>query len=193
MFVSGVATRCGTSLVCQMLAAGGLRVFHDVGMGYPSFETRLQIWSEDDAWLLPLRGQAVKWLEPQRQMPPALPFPRRVIWLTRNHREQARSAVKFAGACGHVLRTGARRAFESSLRRDERPALGRWIASGAAVLPIRFEQLLAEPLVAAAAIAMFLDVPAGLDVDAMARQVRVRPATCLPGLLEYALIDEGPR
>src|SRR3990167_11339264 len=34
--------RCGSSLLCQMLAAGGLHVFHDPGSGYPSFETQHQ-------------------------------------------------------------------------------------------------------------------------------------------------------
>lgn len=45
-FVSGFQ-RCGSSLVCQMLHAGGLPVFHDAAMGYPSFETMRQFSADD--------------------------------------------------------------------------------------------------------------------------------------------------
>jgi hypothetical protein len=180
--------RCGSSLMLQMLAAGGMRVFHDPGMGYPAFETMLQIHRADDpSWLMPLDGHALKWLEPQRAMPPSLPHDLRIVWMARDHREQAKSAVKFMTQVGGLVVPVRQtvRQFEASYRTDTGKALKAWQRRGA-VRFITFEDVLSRPAWVAKEVAAFLGV--SLDVDAMVRQVRPRKPGCLPGFLELELI-----
>lgn len=188
-FVSGFQ-RCGSSLVCQMLHAGGLPVFHDAAMGYPSFETMRQFSTPNDAdWIASLDGHAVKWLEPQRAMPAKTTHGVCVIWMSRDYRQQAKSAVKLLTMVGglQVPVRATVRQFEASYRRDTAKAVRAWQARGP-VRVITFERLLAEPGAVAAEVADFLRLP--LDSRAMVAQVRPRPATCLPGFLEAALIAE---
>jgi hypothetical protein len=187
-FVSGFQ-RCGSSLMCQMLNAGGLTVFHDPGMGYPSFETHRQFDTpNDETWLRSIDGLAVKWLEPQRAMPADVGIETRVLWMSRDHAEQAKSAVKFMRACGCNLPRDARYKMAKSYMADEATAISAWDQRGE-VLVLRFEELITRPVDTARMVQQFLGVP--LDVSAMAGQVRNRPMTCLPYLLEEELIREA--
>jgi hypothetical protein len=179
--------RCGSSLMCQMLNAGGLRVFHDQGMGYPSFETMSQFHRADDpTWLEAIDGQAVKWLEPQRAMPAPVTPELRIVWMTRHHREQAKSAAKFmTHVGGFVLPSKIARVFAASYDRDEPRAVHGWRQRGL-VHVLDFAQILAEPARTASEVSAFLGL--SLDVDRMAAEVRPRSAKCLDGFLELDLI-----
>jgi hypothetical protein len=175
--------------MCQMLNAGGMKVFHDEGMGYPSFETRLQFLAADDpSWLNAIDGGAVKWLEPQRSMPARGTKPLQILWMTRDHWQQARSAVKFLSQVGgYTIPTRAAHAMAASYGTDEPPARRGWEARGP-VLIVQFETLLSEPERTAERVAEFLG--ADLDTKAMVEQVRPRGPECLPGFLELQLIAE---
>jgi hypothetical protein len=189
VFVSGFQ-RCGSSLMMQMLQAGGCPVFYDPGMGFPAFETMRQIHQADDpSWLLPLNGHAVKWLEPRRQMPAGIPYDIQVIWMTREHREQAKSAVKFLSRVGGLnVPSNAWRGFAKSYGKDEPGAIALWRARGA-VLVQRFEDVLGDPGACARRVSTFLGQP--LCVDRMVAAVVPRDARCLPGLLELELLSRG--
>lgn len=182
--------RCGSSLMLQMLAAGGMPIFHDREMGYPSFETRLQTSAADDpAWLNAIDGHAVKWLEPLDTFPsPKVKPDLRVLWMKRDYREQGKSAVKFMRACGAIVAGGAARRMAASYRHDEPAARLAWARRGR-IHTVRFETLLSQPRAVALAVTTFLSVP--LDVDRMAAQVRQRSAACLPHMLEVDLIEQG--
>lgn len=181
--------RCGSSMLLQMLRAGGMPVFHDPGMGFPSFETMRQVHeAHDPAWLLPLDGWALKWLEPQRAMPPRLPHEIRVIWMSRFFSEQAKSAVKFmTHVAGLQLPGNTRKAFRTSYAKDTPKALAAWRARGR-VLNQPFEEACYSPRDVAQRVADFLEQP--LDVEAMAAAVIRRDDRCLPGFLEMDLIEQ---
>lgn len=187
IIVTGLG-RCGSSLVMQMLAAGGVET---VG-SYPDFEDdiNMRLPSEDAQreFLERSRGRAVKLLDPHLHQPPAgLEY--RVIFLSRHPVEQAKSMLKLAGASDNRR---SRRAMESSVRSDTvraREAVTRIGAGRFYNLP--FENIIHDPDGVAKWIVGYLlrGHRAPLDVAAMARCVRRRPATCLPYMLELELLS----
>lgn len=192
--------RGGSSLTMQMLHAAGVRC----AGSWPSFEDMRSTSGPTLAHLIdqlcettPLdQPCAVKVLEPQRMIipQPKHPRPRRVIWLDRDPRQRAKSAIKFIRAQGWAVDTGrlVRRKYETGFRRDRAPAL----ASLQTGFPghrttLRFEDIVTKPTEAAEAIAWL----AGLEKDraaivAMANAVRRRKPACLAHMLELDLITE---
>lgn len=185
VFVSGF-TRCGSSLVMQMLSAGGMPVFYDFDMGYPAFETHFNTAGEIHGDMI---GHATKWLEPLRSMPPCAAADARTIWLTRNHREQAKSTIKFATALGleRSLAPSTAR-LSKSYDRDEIKSRDEWGRIGP-VLVVEFEMLVSDPKPEALRIAEF--VGRDLDIGAMVDQVIPRSSRCLSYLLEAELIKSA--
>ncbi|HWH75147.1 MAG TPA: hypothetical protein VNV16_12895, partial [Methylibium sp.] len=102
--VSGLG-RCGTSMLMQMLHRGGMPCLGP----WPSFEV-----DEARATLAPKfvaehAGKAIKVLDPQRI---GLPADVRVVWLDRDHRQQAKSHAKFLEILtGNVNDRAGRRAL----------------------------------------------------------------------------------
>lgn len=182
--------RCGSSLMCQMLQAGGLSVFHDPESGYPSFETRRQMETPiDAAWFRSLDGRAVKWLEPSYMAPPIVDDRDvRIVWMRRNPRQQAKSAVKFLRHVGGIaVSASAVGQFAQSYRTGEPIALA-ILRDRGPVFVQSFEGLIENPQQAARDVAAFLGLDMTLDLGAMVGQVIERPTACLPGFLEEALI-----
>lgn len=187
--VSGFG-RCGSSLVMQMLDAGGMRC---AGI-FPSFEdaavTPGAVSTINAEWFAEQRGGAVKVLDPHICRPPN-GVPIRAIWLDRDHRDQAASHAKFMHLIFgvHVDRESRRR-MERSYSRDRPAAVRAIIAAGApSILGLRFEDVLSDPAAAVWQINYYLG--GGLDVAAMAGQVRRRGPECQPGMdLELRLIEE---
>jgi len=181
--------RCGSSLLMQMLQAGGAPVFHDPEMGYPSFETFCTSQTPDDRrWLSRMDGRAIKWLEPRHTCPPVdTGLQMRVIWMKRDYVEQAKSAVKFMQATGFPsLPKDTAKRFAQSYRKDEQPSLDIWAKRGAVHVQ-NFEHLLENPQQAVRDVCRFL--AASLNETAMAAVVRERPPTRLPYMLEVELME----
>lgn len=176
--------RCGTSLVMQMLAAGGMPCVGE----FPAYEPdELRGPVVSHAFLDGCRGHAFKWLDPHCV---ALPYPPAlVIWLTRNRVEQAKSQVKFMEqVLGLRSRKDSVARCVSVLRRDERRNAG-LIDPGRT---LRFELLINSPRVAAVKLAGMLGGVVDLDVDRMARQVLKRRPCCARGMeVEVALLELG--
>lgn len=181
IIVAGLG-RCGTSMVCQMLAAGGLRVAGE----WPSYETAAP-WNET-GW------QAAKLLDPHRQplddwMRGAL-----VFWLDREPMQQAASQAKLL----HVtLSREDRKAMASLLRRDRRDSARRLRMAGRHPLRFEFERLLRMPYQTAEEFDHWLKEwfgYHGFRADLAAEVVHdKRSAACLPDLsMELRLIAEGP-
>ncbi len=178
--VSGLG-RCGTSMLMQMLHRGGMPC---VGP-WPSFEVNEARAALAPAFVAANAGKAIKVLDPQRI---GLPADVRVVWLDRDHRQQAKSHAKFlqilSGA--HYDRAG-RRALAASLARDTSAAL-RLIGSRP-LLRMRFEEVLSDPRHAAFQLRSFIG-DGDFDIDAAALAVRRRSAACAPGLdMEVSLME----
>lgn len=177
VIVAGLG-RCGTSLVMGMLHAAGIPC---IGTP-PDFEDMRTAWRIDPAWLAGRPGHAVKVLDPHRVWPPA-GIDAEVIWLDRDPTEQARSQIKLVQSGGFPI-TATRnrmRGLVSVIERDRRQ--GRKLLHGLPMLTLTFEDILAEPLKAATAIASFLAPRRpGLDADRMADQVVSRGPECQPTL-----------
>lgn len=184
IIVAGIG-RCGTSLVMQMLHAAGVPTVGD----WPAFERNdeLSLRADPAAWRALTVGKAVKALDPQR-VPVPSSYEHRIIVLTRNPEQQAKSMLKMAG---FKPNREARRAMEHSVRQDEEPLRRAAMDMGPGnFLKLSFENIIHDPMEAATRIAnhvRYVNEPQ-LDTGAMAACVRSRPATCLPYMLEVELI-----
>ena len=183
VFVCGHG-RCGSSLVLQMIQAGGFPVFGD----YPAFEPNEVSLDRTERALMPLvAGKACKILEPHLTAWTDLSGVT-AIWLDRDIREQAHSQVKFMRIVGGFsLPENGWKALRDSYGPDTSAGIGRLLSAGAAVKRLSFENLLAEPAACARLIAEWIGVP--MDWHAMAAQVIDRPSKCQPGVdIELSLI-----
>lgn len=183
--------RCGTSLVGQMLYAGGMLV-----LGRPErFEVHMQPGPQK--WMLKQPGAepyAVKVPDPHVYRPPAGPE-YRVIWLDRDPREQAKSTIKCSEAYspeehaehmrGHTHKS-VRSDIQRQLRSERPEAMRAWKAVTDRVLAMRFEQFVKDYPRGAVDCARRIQKFVGLDldIDAMAAVVVKRRAGCLPYMLE---------
>jgi hypothetical protein len=182
IIVAGLG-RCGSSLVMQMLHAGGFTCVGD----FPSFEVP-DAQKPTPAFIASCAGKAVKVLDPQRV---GLPGDVRVIWMQRDISQQAKSHAKFLGVMTglHYDRAG-RRKLEASLARDTLRAMD--IIDGLPLLQMNFEDVLARPHVAAGMLGAFIQAPA-FDARAAAGAVHARSPECAPGLdMELNLIGAAP-
>ena len=168
VFVVAGFKRCGSSLVMQMLAAGGM----DVTGSPPTHETAQAGSTFDAHWIERQKGRVVKILAPNvHPLPKKCPM--RSIWLDRDPREQAKSALKMHSTFGgrsplsgrDVLRKG-----EAKLRRNRQRAIGA-IRSRGPVLEMKFEDILASPTDAATSLAEWFDLEPR-HISAMAAVVR---------------------
>lgn len=179
--------RCGTSMLMQMLAGGGIPC---VGRA-PAYEDPRTETHVDAGWFESLAGQAVKILDPHRVGVPAAQWEARVILLERRLSEQAKSMAKMLRLVEHMP-VGKRHArlIEKGLRADT--AATRAAVAGLPVLRLQFEEVLAFPTCAAASIANFLHPHFTLSQAPMVAAVRQRPPQCLPGLdMELSLLREA--
>lgn len=168
-----------------MLEAGGIPV---VGT-FPAFEDvcllRKQVAADVCARFA---GQAVKWL---------MPFPTnacfnepaaRIIYLTRDTKEQARSQLKLLGEGANRSKV---RAMAASIKQDDRRAVAQ-LSSVGHVLAITFEEMISDPVKTSWAMAQFLDDLAAdgeFNCAAAQRVVRKRGPYCLPDMaLEASLL-----
>lgn len=183
IIVSGFG-RCGSSLVMQMLRAGGFPVTGQ----WPAFEDdrMMPVREVDNAVdLTPFAGKAVKILDPHR-FTIASPLPPRAIWLDRNHREQAKSHVKFLRlVLGLQPPANAAKLFADSYKKDRDDALAALFRVSEGVQAMAFEHILANPANAARVLCRI--VQRDLDLEAMAQTVIRRKASCYPGLLELEM------
>jgi hypothetical protein len=184
--------RCGSSLMMQMLAAGGM----PTTARFPAFEDERaspQRAEHNDArWLTTCEGHAVKLLDPHRfDIPPGPGF-YCVIWCSRDREEQARSQAKFLKMiCGvPTTRRDVKALMKSYI--DDKPAAFRSLAAARCgpILEVHFETMLARPHEVADVVAEHCS-HRPLDKIAMAAAVRPRSPRCAPGLdMELALISE---
>lgn len=173
--------RCGSSLVMQMLAAGGAPVLGE----YPAYEkTEGMTWP---GWLQRVAAApgpvALKWLDPHK-MPLSSGMVVSVVWLERNFQQQAKSQLKFSAAGKFRFGRAAHDKMEQRLIAEQQTCLALLRARGYPVLRVGFESIIREPESAARVLARVGQGVLGvrLDVDRMAAQVLPRGSACLRDL-----------
>ena len=175
--------RCGSSLVMQMLHAGGMPC---VGK-FPAFEDEHTLDEIPPKWMVENVGKAMKLLDPQRVKPPH-GFSYKAVWLNRGYIQQARSQVKFLKILSGLGKESDVPKLVASYKRDKPLAMTTLAAIGAEVIQLSFEDILVFPRTAAFKLSKLVG---DLDIDAMVDAVVPRPPECAVGLdMEMALIEK---
>lgn len=180
--------RCGSSLVMQMLEAGGFPVTGK----WPAFEDDIVMQGAPAARWASMIGKAVKSID-THVFPPPISIKYRAILMTRDHQQQAKSTAKFTRVVNglEIGRAGRRRLAES-YRKDSPAMLATLhdLCGDKGWSSLSFERLLADPFGSAVQIAQNATGEArpNLDISAMTRAVRSREPHCLPGMLEADLL-----
>ena len=186
--------RCGSSLVMQMLYAGGYPVIGD----WPSFEDERQtrLTAVADRWIGEWDGKFGKWLEPITYPLPKQDIPYRVLWLKRDHGQQARSFCKIQR---EVLGLGVKRQDIGRLRkqfnRNEPKAIAKLKQAAGDVFSLRFESMLRDPYENALRLCVWASEghpPDESRARKMAEVVRARNSDCLRTILERDVLTDGP-
>ena len=173
--VSGLP-RSGTSLMMQMLSAGGLPALTDDlrqadesnPRGYFEFEPVKRLRT-DRGWLDQARGRAVKIIHVLlRELPTDGTYQYRVILMKRPMEEilaSQRAMLKRQG------KPSADEAMLAKIYASQLAQIAEWLGSQStfSFLPMEYHDVLKEPREAAAEIYTFLD--GGLDVGAMVQAV----------------------
>jgi hypothetical protein len=180
--------RCGSSLVMQMLAAGGMRTPYSE---FPAYE----ITRGTPVIISELYGGAVKVLDPHINRPPVGPT-YRWIWLDRDPVEQAKSMAKFFHAAKPAdlpdFTADQVGKLAESFKRDQPRANAVMLeyTQCSGILKLRFEAILHDPAWAAHLLKGFCP-GAMLDEKAMVAAVHPRGPECLPYMLELEQIAEA--
>lgn len=181
IFVAGLG-RCGSSLVMQMIHAAGVPCFGD----YPAFEPEeVNTMGRKPLELLAM-PMAMKILDPHHDRWPDS-FDARIIWLSRNTREQAKSQIKMLQLLAGIdVPSQTWRAMARSLEND-RLLCARWRRSGGSEpLYLAFEDIIRNPLPCAQLLAEHIGQG---SPRVMAACVLERGVKCEPGMeIELALI-----
>lgn len=179
--------RCGSSLVMQMLAAGGVPT---TGR-FPAYEDADLVHAFEASGVLPAR--AVKVLAPFvsaeniTSAPPSTSW----VWVRRSLDPLWRSQQKFAALIfGAELGRDKRAAalLRDQLMREDRNVPAAIQRAGRPLLVVSFEDVLADPAQQARRLARFSGLE-GFDVDAAAGVVVERSPDCYDGFLETKLVD----
>lgn len=173
--------RCGSSVVMQMLQAGGVSVTG----GYPAFED------------VSYQGRALKdgkaWKCLDIQVPQLAPQRGYYRWIvcTRDNEEQAKSQVKFAQFFGMPMNDDPNTLSKliGSYKRDTPKMLEVIHQWGGPVLHLEFEMILAEPQKVASALEKFGFE--NFNVQKAASVVRKRSSNCYEGMLEVELYNSA--
>lgn len=193
-FVAGLG-RCGTSLVMQMLHAGGAPV---LPVDPPAFED-VKLYSHLTKAPTLIDGKFVKVLDAHRWMMPV--GPAKVIWCKREYKDQAQSQYKFLtqvalpssgmSAVPGGTKRSIVRSYESQLPADTLACFQKFQRLKYNVLTINFETLLVTPYYVVDQIKDFLMMDFQLDAEKMKACVIFRDKKCRPDMtIESNLISK---
>lgn len=173
--VSGLP-RSGTSLMMQMLDAGGLPVLSDGERkadtdnpkGYLEWE-RIKQLPKNPSLIAEAEGKVVKVIS---ELILSLPMDHeyRIVFMQRPLPEVLKSQDEMLRRRGNADSIGDNSAIEEFFQRHL-IEINRWLASksNVQVMRVHYHRILREPKVVAEEVAAFLQVP--LDIEAMTRQV----------------------
>jgi hypothetical protein len=186
--VSGL-TRCGSSLMMQMLYTGGCPISCEPGNEAISGEHSDQLSALREIALGLTDGKAIKCLDPHRfPLPPSRQYV--IIWMKRDFKEQAKSITKFMQMLLGVReskRTMIRK-FEKTLPSETRKC--HRLLSEYPILEVEFENMIRTPKVEAERVANFIKEIVQLDTGKMASVVIERSTDCYSGMLELEILQK---
>jgi hypothetical protein len=181
-------TRSGTSLMMQMLDAGGISIYRDHDKPISNETMDIYRLPHDSSWLRDADGKAVKFLDAQNYLPLPADHGYRFIIMKRDSLEQAKSIYKFIHQWHRVPivpSVASLRTMAASIRKDiKRVELG--VARRGPVLVVRFERLIEDREREATRVAKFCGL-VDAAVYLMADAVLDRSPRCLDGMLEEQL------
>ena len=184
IIVSGL-TRCGSSMMMQMLYSGGCPVSCAEGNELISGEHEDQLSTLREIALGVTYGKAIKVLDPHHwPLPPDKEYI--IIWMRRDFKEQSKSIAKFMQMLLGVKeskRTLARK-FEKSLPHETRKC--HRLLADHPIIEVRFEDVILNPHLESERVANFIGMQ--LDIDKMASVIINRPTDCYNGMMEIELI-----
>lgn len=169
--------RCGSSMVMQMLVAGGMGATGAAGP--PFWEDGRVTWLPSvSEWLRECEGKALKILGLNRMYPPDATNSFRWIWMDRERDEQVKSQHKLAEWMG-------RRRAPIDLGKARRESLAKIDELGGPLLRLQYEDIVhtdgtrsaSMAMTTAVMLAQFCGLPS-TSVDAMASVVRRRSSRC---------------
>ncbi|MEQ8628097.1 sulfotransferase [Ekhidna sp.] len=179
ILVTGLG-RSGTSLMMRMLLHGGVQVYCDGD--FVTFETAKSIQlPKNTAWLKDVTG-AVKIIDPYRHTPP--PGDYKIIWLTRDFGEQAKSFAKLQRKQGKPATRRHAQWYKKEFRKVTQRNIRMMAKWGNPLLRVKFEELLTDPHGEANRIANFLAPEFEVDPAKMAAVVVKRSPKNYDGFLE---------
>jgi len=174
-------TRSGLSLMMQMLHASGYPCKGEP----PAFEVYPMMgipWND-------IGGFAVKVVDAEAQFPPA-GHRAKIIRMTRDLREQAKSIQKFTGFLSGVKMAECTNEIVKSLRASYAKIDQYLKFEEAEVLRVPFEKLIRYPRHSAKRVDAFIHGKVSSErVKDMIKVVRKRNPECYPGILELELIQ----
>lgn len=185
--------RCGTTMVINMLKAGGVPVFADSQDGGLEC-SRTTLLPHYHHWLNDARGHAIKLLDPFRWTIPS-DYDARFIVLNRDLKEQAKSQIKFICAAKGRPIPKPYRIPEKLITRVVCELNKDWLAMREALhgrpqLNLTFEGIIQDPAAAAAQIQRFVEFP-GFNPEWAYSVVSRRSPACAHGLeMEMSLINQ---
>ncbi len=93
IIVAGLG-RCGTTLMCRLLHNAGLETYSKNLVSYESDDTQ-ELYEKDNHFMMDrVTGKVIKLIDLHRLfLPPAYRY--RVIWMQRDHKQQAKSHIKW--------------------------------------------------------------------------------------------------
>lgn len=191
--VTGMA-RSGSSMMMQMLAAGGMEIYAESPTsGEHSDVLRLP---KETAFLEQCEGKAIKVLDVHRNRLPRT-HDYCFIWTQRNSIEQAKSHQKMLGLLMNRTFTWAETKGLAKAIDIDTPRVQEFLRRQyrAPVMVIQFEDVLAAPAIYAGEVAEYVASWAlqSLDREKMAAVVLPRSRKCLPNLLEDQIAERLER
>jgi len=193
IIVTGLG-RCGSTMMMQMLKAGGIEPYADHASSLECSLTTTLPYNHN--WLNQCEGKAVKVLDVWRWQVPSQ-YNAKFIWLQRNLHEQAKSQVKFMTAIGELPpNVNAARLIKKVEKRlaEENIGMYRYL-SARPFIALRFEEILQSPLTTARSIGHFIGSDLACNTTLAASAVFTdRPTKCASDLnieLILAMHAEG--
>ncbi|MAI73090.1 MAG: hypothetical protein CMM01_19585 [Rhodopirellula sp.] len=172
--VSGLP-RSGTSMMMQMLAAGGAPIFTDGNReadennrrGYLEADL-VKTLAKNNTWVRDCDGKVVKVVAPLLQfLPQSVRF--KVVFMTRPVAQVVKSQSRMLCRLGNGDSREDDRQMEISLRHEKQTALALLSYHQVQILQVEYANAVAQPVKTAGAVAEFLELP--LDEIAMAEAV----------------------
>lgn len=186
IIVSGL-TRCGSSLMMQMLYAGGCPISCEPGNEAISGEHSDQLSALREIALGLTEGKAIKCLDPHN-----FPLPQNkdylIIWMKRDFKEQAKSITKFM-----QMLLGVRESKRTMIRKLEKSLPIETLKcyhllSSYPILEVGFEDVINNAKKEAERVAAFVKEVVQLDVNKMTTVIIDRSTDCYSGMLESEII-----